>query len=608
MSIVPKSDLKLGVTVNIDNLFRTVSRYFGSADSALTEAVQNAYRSYLPRDLAGPAPVIRIDTSAEGVAVTDYGRGIADPMNMLSIASSDWAAGVEQKHNPAGMGVCGILAFCKSATWISTFGTIRVDSERFFNDSSYRENLGAEVQHNGPFVGTQLMMDGFTGQLTMDKVSKLFGRYLTASIAFNGSPIQIAQLPPRVAIHPTGNSTIHSLLGDDLPDYGAAPQIRVFWHGHDIGVPDFSPAAITLESPGGPLTYTSAYGGLRVFVNVLDENVITPKLPDRTSLIQDERTTTFLAEAWRAAVEAYHEKLCHRIESEPSSITELKKWRERPIGVAGWLEAFATNPYKIVKTCRLRADSRWRDDMGFKNAAVVANSNKVHLYTKDNTVLLVGDTIKDGLCSSGGTGLLFDDGSVDPLEALGFYDAYAATHVLLVDAGAATKLPDRAEKPLIHCVPEFYMVEVNKWRELTNGLLLYTAATVRDMFASSKLDIEDVYTVIMCETDIDSSRLTESFVYLSEGNISDAEDVFDKMFNSWVAHEYSNDSEGQADVYSDYNSVWRKANAAWEGKLALAGNVHSIAASLPGRPLRFTIDLTTNTVEVEGTIYPAVFQ
>ncbi len=185
------------VTVNVDNLFRTLPRYFDGPVAAVRELLQNAARTGC-RHLHVMVTHSHRCRDAIDVTVIDDGPGIVDVEAMLSVSQSDWSDDTKRTEDPAGMGVFAALANCTRVRWESRFGSLTVDGKKFFAQEKYRAGLAAEivpVDEDDSYAegGTRVTMEGirpdstqFNLGRTLCHVIEEFARY------FNGMKITLS--------------------------------------------------------------------------------------------------------------------------------------------------------------------------------------------------------------------------------------------------------------------------------------------------------------------------------------------------------------------------------------------------------------------------------
>jgi hypothetical protein len=324
----------MNITIS-PKLFTKVSRYFSNPDDAFREAIQNAYRAYCPIDPSKPKPIIHIQvkgTADNGntVTIANEGREITNAETLLSLASSEWENDVENDQDPAGLGVCALLAYSECVTWESAFGVVTVEGDKFFNSPQYREELTVHpkgtlpqgtcvTMHNvGEYNSAAKVRTTFTATTIIDRIKAITQFHTAVEFTLNG-----IKMSPHTALYysdttnvaiPGYQSTVRMLnkeqWGSLSRNYWGAEGLAIVWHGNLIHV-NGTEVNKYLGHYGRQLERT--LGKLRIradrtnqmLVIVNDENVITPKLPDRNELVWDGKTIEFLAKAFEAWADAW---------------------------------------------------------------------------------------------------------------------------------------------------------------------------------------------------------------------------------------------------------------------------------------------------------------
>lgn len=328
----------MNITIS-PRLFTKVSRYFSNPDDAFREAIQNAYRAYCPIDPNKPKPIIHIEvrqTSDKGnvVTITNEGREITNAETLLSLASSEWENDVEHDQDPAGLGVCALLAYSESTKWESAFGSITVQGEKFFNSPLYRAALEVTprlraVGDSHP-QGTRVTMYNvgevnretkvrttFCASNIIDRIKALTQFHTNVEFTLNGVKMGINPALCReegnVAI--AGYQSVVRRLSKE--QWGSIPGnhwteagIVLVWHGNKIEVSgtELRKYLGTELAIGDNKLMVSVNSIHKMLVIVRDENVVTPKLPDRNALVWDDKTIAFLTEAFKAWAKAWLDK------------------------------------------------------------------------------------------------------------------------------------------------------------------------------------------------------------------------------------------------------------------------------------------------------------
>ncbi|MCC6574963.1 MAG: ATP-binding protein [Planctomycetes bacterium] len=94
--------MKLDVKVEKNSILKNITHFFSKEDSYIQELLQNARRAEAAR------VSVNIDTKAFTLNVHDDGHGVADPQSLLDIGKSEWAEGIKLE-SPAGMGFFSVF-------------------------------------------------------------------------------------------------------------------------------------------------------------------------------------------------------------------------------------------------------------------------------------------------------------------------------------------------------------------------------------------------------------------------------------------------------------------------------------------------------------------
>lgn len=292
-----------------DRFFAKAGRYFGSLESALNELFQNAYRSYLPLGENREPPFVYVNVvdhpgSRGFIRIRDGGRGISDIGAALSIGDSRWGDDVEEEQDPAGMGICGILAFCRAVHISSTFGSLEIESERFFGDADYRALLLDQVEDRPFDEGTIVTMWGIHGnswRTPIEIVKAIAHNHVSLDTYVASVPSTALEAYEKVRTllevgH--GYRTSHAVHGCWVYDNDAGKSaygrtsLTVIWHGQRIGVDTSRPEFARQLLPNVETTPWALDG----LVVVVDRPVpgLQPKLPDRDRFIITDGLVDFV--------------------------------------------------------------------------------------------------------------------------------------------------------------------------------------------------------------------------------------------------------------------------------------------------------------------------
>jgi len=122
--------------INEKRLFKLIDKFFSSPEGVLREMSQNAFR-------AG-ATKCSIFYKDGMLTVVDNGKGIADWQRLVVLADTGWDEETITHQTPAGWGMFYLYSVSDMVKITSRFGTLVIDTERFFRDSEYRERLQPE--------------------------------------------------------------------------------------------------------------------------------------------------------------------------------------------------------------------------------------------------------------------------------------------------------------------------------------------------------------------------------------------------------------------------------------------------------------------------------
>lgn len=309
-----------------DNMFAMIPRHFSDFAAAATELAQNAYRATLESNNHR----VMVTTTEDTVVCTDTGCGIMDFGKMLSLAVSEWSEITRQAQDPAGLGVCAILAYARRVTWTTCLGpghpvrSITVESVPFFASAGYRAALAEMVDTGETSLTsfTTVTMEGVkeSPSRVRDELQQAFRWFPNLQVTINDATLSSGLAALR-ATHPRpvlvdGHEVL--VLSKDEYLYGRANARlarAVVWHGCLIPGPDYN-ADNSLLKPDDPdmppimQQYWPAHLSDGVYTEACDLHYalvctpghlcVTPKLPDRTSLVWNDKTKAFMAKVQRA--------------------------------------------------------------------------------------------------------------------------------------------------------------------------------------------------------------------------------------------------------------------------------------------------------------------
>lgn len=258
--------------INEDRLLKLIHNFFEEPQTLIVELVQNAVRA--------KAKNITINTSGDKLSVTDDGEGCGAAAPLLTLAESDWCAEIEQNQQPAGWGMFVLYCLSKEVEIASTFGTLRFNTEAFLNDAGYRKNVASLIETDAAPKG----IGGFAITATLKTVKlaqEIVGinderlQYFPIDITINGKSVK------RSSIQEDGKGFLikTSYMGNDVFIGDSRQQFprsigdfAVIWHG--MYIPNTS-------------------YGVKGIINVTCNSPLTPVLPFRTSIKQDEKLGKF---------------------------------------------------------------------------------------------------------------------------------------------------------------------------------------------------------------------------------------------------------------------------------------------------------------------------
>lgn len=588
--------------VDTDHAYRTAPRYFPTLKSALMELVQNAYRSYWPIDKEAPRKRIdvrlQVDEGVNTIEVTDWGCGIDDPERLLSLHSSRWADDVAGDQDPAGMGAIAPIAHAAQVIWVSDFGELAVDSTEFFNNAEYRDNLLPAPVPTIPRSGgsrTRVTMRGCANREFRElqaAAAKLLSHYVLVDVYVNGhlanksfmcdTKISLPRMDVRVVF---GLSSVFAdgWHGDERHDYTYSYRNFVRWHGHLICAgPDLNDLLPELTGPVTGLTFHPS--ALSFCIDVLDENMVTPVLPDRRYLKADDRTMATLTEAWTAAVAAYDAQLAECVKNPPMTTTSFRRAiLDSRSGVDGWV-AYAREAcdYRCAGTTGVECRSSCVE----KVQVVVRKTSKFY----DPSAIVIrtpsGDTLLD---VDRPVGLLFDpvdsrDFLADEFEL--YQLANGATHQLVIQLQSDVAFDDKWTPKLVPGTATFYAVPltvVPESGDLPADLSCYKIA-------------EDETGFIVYD-DLESYDLVDSVIGIGDFTVDDLIEAVDDYVR---AEDQNNDPDSS--FYKDFSDHCDEFKARAENKTFVALDLDELAHRFDARGKKLTLDFAAKTVEVDGVV------
>ena len=597
-----------------DRLFSKVGRYFGSVDEALREALQNAYRSYCPiaeNDNADRRIVIDTVGDKDCVVIRDFGRGIDSPEKMLSLASSDWANDVEHDQDPAGLGVCALLAYAETVTWESTFGSVTVDGARFFADPMYRADLCCEHAIPLDGGGTRVTMRGIKLPSSYYKnvAERLVGlsrNFTRVSIWINGAKCGtvLGYATPVVTIPGARIYYIHGVHSMDRP--------CVLWHGHlipvvEVGLPlPVVDRVVTYDGKDYTLSVTS-YSN--VIIEVLGENCVTPKLPARDVLIHDERTSAFLA----ACAAAYGNAVIDQAIAAcaharlPSSVVTKEQWgrwtdpgkyrHHQAVNGTNTLWRH-TSGWMAVSTCVL--DSVYNRALRTEYE-VCRRGSVAGIVDRMDVLVLTPSGLETYSAASEAGGIIFGDaGEEDPVWAEGYAwgDTEEITHSLCFVATT----PGHG---VCHAGTRVWKTDEWEVKIVPRG------ATIEDIRATAPLEWTGGGAYLVDEDpDSDNACYRGALCFGDQDTYAKGLSAMGGIYTDLHSGhlDYTGDYDDPESLKDEYRASWAEAVASLNGELYLGMDLRSLKYKLAGATT-FTVDLDADTITTAaGVVHKVVWR
>ena len=270
--------------INEDRMLKLIHNFFENPQSLVTELVQNAVRA--------KAKNITINAKDGELSVIDDGDGCSSTIPLLTLAESAWDKEIEQNQKPAGWGLFVLYCLTEKVEITSRFGTLEFNASRFLRDAPYRSNV-LSVLGSSPKLGTGLpsiylgpnkKVDGFQISATLknaelaQKITSITDsllQFFPINITINGRNIQqmtVEKGYKDFLIKTTymGNEVF---IGTGYRFPRSAHEFDVIWYG------------IPIPSQG--------IGNADGVINITQGSPLTPVLPFRTRIKDDEKSTQF---------------------------------------------------------------------------------------------------------------------------------------------------------------------------------------------------------------------------------------------------------------------------------------------------------------------------
>lgn len=586
----------MSIPVNA-RLFNKATRYFACPAAALTEVIQNAYRAGFPK--IDSRVEITYDSDTSDLTVRDYGCGIANITALLTPMTSEWGEDVEASQDPAGMGVCALIAYAESITWSSKFGSLNIVSKSMTSDDDYvaRVLAGEFIQPGGLSDGTCVTLHGFTGERVDELVQNACECYAEMQFFFNGRQIQRSYLFAAKEIGQVGtNRVLYRERNESQYNrrYWAMDPVAI-WHGHCLKLPQKTisdwPSLVR-----GPYSFSSYIN--RVVFDIRDDSVITPKLPDRETVKMDERTTTFLQSAFSQAADFIAAE-CERVitaraASQSCTYTTYKTERNEFPMAQGYETQYRKRcGFEVYDTLKLR--QKYNDVYGIERVCAKPGTIK-EIYSE--SIVIIDRTgarateLAEPSCEPGGV-LFGDNGEDDPLFDAGYvFSSGSDLPQLYVIANGAGKYPK-----VCCCVA---------------GYELWVAAQglddVEQIRATGvQIDNQNQPMMITGRDPIDGGVFDDMWLFdddcTEDSLIEAASSTYQMIFNEYQRHD---DCENTADENID-----AEENAWTEFQLGLDG-VELVRCNVSGLKYAYgkivTVNFTNNTITKEdGTVVKVSF-
>jgi anti-sigma regulatory factor (Ser/Thr protein kinase) len=605
-------------TANINHLFATACRFFPDWTSAVTEAVQNAYRSYYPLDPASKGRIsIKVTPGPEGsvdLTVEDYGCGITDLGVALSASSSSWGADVARDQDPAGLGMFALLGHSTELTIVSKFGRVRIDSKKFCTDPAYRETVPGlisasadDIRQRGTLVtlhGVKLpeanYYEGSPEARLRTVVAEKTMFYRTAEIYLDGHLVQnlldtkaecVAEGDGFKVYAGQENSGIHkSVMSRTYYSF-------VVWHGHSLVHDRAGMVNVTVDGVDYKVSTQ------HMILDVTGEHLITPRLPDRLMVIEDEKTTATLA----AAAKLFGEAMVRKALATAECLNQMPS-----LTVDDYVRAYKAfdrfDLANVVKSkCKfkryvLNAIHRVRSSIEMEH--IMLHGDYAKTYRLSNSMFVFSNDVVE-LSDCGDGTLLMDDSNTDVIYEIDGYIQSSHSENALVFVTSAAYRGNRSITEIkdTECL-HVYAIPYEKLKELDFGGHASAAE------ACQLLSDNDA-TLLECSDHLNSLHVVdcdpkEGGVYsgLITTSVEEAEALYsDEIFSQLIS--YGSLDESQGHLVEEHRG--------WAAAIARLNNESLV--ELPNRwslekdfGKVFTLDLKESTItKADGTVCKVSF-
>jgi len=290
-------------------LSKVAPSLFQTGPTIISEMVQNAWR-------AGSTHVA-IECTDKTLNVKDNGHGVEDVealRTLLTLGGSGFEAEpLLAKMSPAGMGIYSLISHCKHMTIASGFGTLEIDCGRWFKDADYRDSTFDRIRPETEDLGLLIQATGLKKPLhdTSEERGfnhrfaflRLYARVMDLFIngcflepfrpeEFFQECVSVDGADCWFMMKDKGHNMHDALRGIDPSvsmnynyySFNAYKhRLAVGWYHHLI------------EPPEQTINYSC-------YVDVLDGTPFTPKLPDRNTVIKDDKWNYFTCDRLPKAI------------------------------------------------------------------------------------------------------------------------------------------------------------------------------------------------------------------------------------------------------------------------------------------------------------------
>jgi hypothetical protein len=265
-------------SINEDRLFKKLPYFFDKPSNVFIELAQNASRA--------DATILDIGLRDNVLTAWDNGEGCNNPEAIFILAESDWASAVESVQNPAGWGLFFLLCISTEVTFQSNFGTVTVDCRKYLESASYRKNILDNINPGEKTEGFYLraILKKEIAKNIMQNVNSSL-RYFPLDITVNGRALRKENLRDNAC-----GSRDH--VRDHI--------IETTYEGNDVYIvvgshfpesPQSLKSKMTVVWYGIPIECSTYY--TCVYVDVREGSILTPVLPYRTAIKEDEKLEAF---------------------------------------------------------------------------------------------------------------------------------------------------------------------------------------------------------------------------------------------------------------------------------------------------------------------------